>query len=77
MCRHFRVLPRPKSLRGQAWRESSVVYYSHEGTTREFTTPLKKARTSSPRPLAGEGLGERVVDSRGGAEKNRIKPVAR
>jgi hypothetical protein len=55
MCRHSRVLPRPKSLRRQAWRESSVVYYSHEGAVCEFTTPLKKVRSRSPRPLAGEG----------------------
>jgi hypothetical protein len=39
------------------WRESSVFCFSHEGTVYEFTTPLKKARsTVILREVAGSTL---------------------
>jgi hypothetical protein len=39
------------------WRESSVFCFSRESAMCEFTASLKKAQSSSPRPLAGEGRG--------------------
>jgi hypothetical protein len=42
--RHSRALPRPKSLRGQVWRESSVFCFSHEDVVCEFMAPLKRHR---------------------------------